>query len=82
VADAIMLFYDADEADRMFEAAGYEEFEHHIQQATPQSPRAITTVARVPADDEAVDDEAVDDEAADGSASNAPDADPSAPGAE
>jgi demethylmenaquinone methyltransferase/2-methoxy-6-polyprenyl-1,4-benzoquinol methylase len=48
VADAIMLFYDADEADRMFEAAGYEEFEHHIQQATPQSPRAITTVARVP----------------------------------
>ncbi|WP_096393844.1 methyltransferase domain-containing protein [Halorubrum trapanicum] len=53
VADAIMLFYDADEADRMFEAAGFEEFEHHIQQATPQSPRAITTVARVPGGDEA-----------------------------
>ena len=48
VADAIMLFYDEDEADRMFEAAGYESFEHHIQRASPRSPRAITTVARVP----------------------------------
>ena len=52
VADAIMLFYDEDEADRMFEEAGYEEFEHHIQRATPRSPRAITTVARVPEDEE------------------------------
>ncbi|WP_418284117.1 methyltransferase domain-containing protein [Halorubrum sp. DTA46] len=48
VADAIMLFYDKDEADRMFEAAGYETFEHHIQQASPRSARAITTVAQVP----------------------------------
>ena len=48
LADAIMLFYDEAEADRMFEAAGYDAFEHHIQQATPRSPRAITTVARVP----------------------------------
>ena len=48
VADAIMLFYDEAEADQMFEAAGYDAFEHHIQQATPRSPRAITTVARVP----------------------------------
>ncbi len=48
VADAIMLFYDEDEADRMFEAAGYESFDHHIQRASPRSPRAITTVARVP----------------------------------
>ncbi|EMA42465.1 methyltransferase domain-containing protein [Halococcus saccharolyticus] len=48
VADAIMLFYDEDEADRMFDAAGFEEFEHHIQQARPGSPRAITTVAHVP----------------------------------
>ena len=48
VADAIMLFYDEDEADRMFDAAGFEAFEHHIQQARPGSPRAITTVARVP----------------------------------
>jgi len=48
LADAIMLFYDEAEADRMFDAAGYETFEHHIQQATPRSPRAITTVAAVP----------------------------------
>ncbi|WP_435095557.1 methyltransferase domain-containing protein [Halorubrum sp. N11] len=48
VADAIMLFYDEDEADRMFDAAGYETYEHHIQRSTPQSPRAITTVAQVP----------------------------------
>jgi demethylmenaquinone methyltransferase/2-methoxy-6-polyprenyl-1,4-benzoquinol methylase len=50
LADAIMLFYDEDEADRMFAAAGFEEFEHHIQQARPGSPRAITTLARVPAE--------------------------------
>jgi demethylmenaquinone methyltransferase/2-methoxy-6-polyprenyl-1,4-benzoquinol methylase len=67
-----MLFYDADEADRMFEAAGYEEYEHHIQQATPQSPRAITTVARVPGGD------GTDD----GSGSTAANAEPSAPDAE
>jgi demethylmenaquinone methyltransferase/2-methoxy-6-polyprenyl-1,4-benzoquinol methylase len=48
LADAIMLFYDADEADRMFAEAGYEDVEHHIQQAKPGSPRAITTVAEVP----------------------------------
>jgi demethylmenaquinone methyltransferase/2-methoxy-6-polyprenyl-1,4-benzoquinol methylase len=47
LADAIMLFYDEAEADRMFEAAGFESFEHTIQQARPGSPRAITTVARV-----------------------------------
>jgi demethylmenaquinone methyltransferase/2-methoxy-6-polyprenyl-1,4-benzoquinol methylase len=48
VADAIMLFYDEAEADRMFEAAGFVDFEHHVQQARPGSPRAITTVARAP----------------------------------
>jgi demethylmenaquinone methyltransferase/2-methoxy-6-polyprenyl-1,4-benzoquinol methylase len=48
MADAIMLFYDEEEADRMFREAGFEEFEHHIQQARPGSPRAITTVAKVP----------------------------------
>ncbi|MFB6172731.1 MAG: methyltransferase domain-containing protein [Haloarculaceae archaeon] len=48
LADAIMLFYDEDEADRMFRAAGFEAVEHHVQQAHPGSPRAITTVARVP----------------------------------
>jgi demethylmenaquinone methyltransferase/2-methoxy-6-polyprenyl-1,4-benzoquinol methylase len=47
-ADAIMLFYDEDEADRMFSEAGFETCEHHIQQATPKSPRAITTVAEIP----------------------------------
>ena len=48
LADAIMLFYDADEADRMFTEAGYTDFEHVIMQANPGSPRAIVTVATVP----------------------------------
>jgi demethylmenaquinone methyltransferase/2-methoxy-6-polyprenyl-1,4-benzoquinol methylase len=48
LADAIMLFYDEDEADRMFAEAGFVDVEHHIQQARPGSPRAITTVARAP----------------------------------
>lgn len=48
LADAIMLFYDEEEADRMFAEAGFETFEHHIQQASQNSPRAITTVATVP----------------------------------
>jgi len=48
MADAIMLFYDEAEADRMFREAGYEAFEHRIQQATERSPRAITTIAQVP----------------------------------
>jgi ubiquinone/menaquinone biosynthesis C-methylase UbiE len=48
VADAIMLFYDEEEAQRMFEEAGFVDIEHHIQQRKPGSPRAITTVARAP----------------------------------
>jgi len=48
LADAIMLFYDESEADAMFAEAGFEEFEHHIQQRAPGAPRAITTIARVP----------------------------------
>jgi demethylmenaquinone methyltransferase/2-methoxy-6-polyprenyl-1,4-benzoquinol methylase len=52
LADAIMLFYDEAEADRMFAAAGFEEFEHRIQQRAPGTPRAITTVAYVPEDEE------------------------------
>ncbi|MFW6320439.1 MAG: methyltransferase domain-containing protein [Halohasta sp.] len=48
LADAIMLFYDESEADRMFSEAGYTTFDHHIQQASPGSPKAITTVATVP----------------------------------
>jgi ubiquinone/menaquinone biosynthesis C-methylase UbiE len=47
-ADAIMLFYDKDEADYMFTEAGFVDFHHYIQQASSRSPRAITTVARVP----------------------------------
>jgi ubiquinone/menaquinone biosynthesis C-methylase UbiE len=54
LADTIMLFYDESEADRMFAEAGFEEFEHHIQQRAPGTPRAITTVAYVPDDDEDV----------------------------
>jgi len=52
LADAIMLFYDEEEAQRMFEAAGFEAIEHRILQRRPGSPRAIATVARAPADDE------------------------------
>jgi len=50
LADAIMLFYDEAEADRMFSAAGFETFDHHIQQRKPGTPRAITTVAQVTED--------------------------------
>jgi ubiquinone/menaquinone biosynthesis C-methylase UbiE len=48
LADAIMLFYDEEEADRMFAEAGFTDVEHTIQQARPGSPRAITTVAHLP----------------------------------
>ncbi len=48
MADAIMLFYDETEADRMFTEAGFDSFSHHIQQASARSPRAITTVAEIP----------------------------------
>ena len=48
LADAIMLFYDESEADRMFAEAGFEAFEHRIQQRAPGTPRAITTIARAP----------------------------------
>jgi SAM-dependent methyltransferase len=53
LADAIMLFYDEAEAQRMFEEAGFVDIEHHIQQNKPGTPKAITTIARAPADDEA-----------------------------
>jgi demethylmenaquinone methyltransferase/2-methoxy-6-polyprenyl-1,4-benzoquinol methylase len=57
VADAIMLFYDEAEADRMFREAGFREFDNYVQRARPGSPRAITTVARVPGgEDTGVDD--------------------------
>jgi demethylmenaquinone methyltransferase/2-methoxy-6-polyprenyl-1,4-benzoquinol methylase len=48
LADAFMLFYGADEADHMFEEAGYEEF-RHVTMGPAYSPEvAITTVAEVP----------------------------------
>ena len=52
LADAIMLFYGEREADELFSAAGFVDFEHHIQQRRPGTPRAITTVARVPTEEE------------------------------
>ena len=48
LADAIMLFYDEEEADRMFRAAGFEEFEHHLMGPSYSPEIAITTLARVP----------------------------------
>ncbi len=53
IADMIMLFYEEAEADQMFTAAGFEDFTHHIQQRAPGTPRAITTVAYVPEQDNA-----------------------------
>ena len=53
LADTIMLFYDEAEADRMFRAAGYEEF-RHVTMGPEYNPEvAITTIARVPGDAEA-----------------------------
>jgi len=48
IADAIMLFYDAEEADRMFREAGYDDVAHRVMRAMPVSPRAIVTRATVP----------------------------------
>jgi demethylmenaquinone methyltransferase/2-methoxy-6-polyprenyl-1,4-benzoquinol methylase len=48
LADAIMLFYDEAEADRMFAEAGFVDARHRVMQARPGSPRAIATVATVP----------------------------------
>jgi demethylmenaquinone methyltransferase/2-methoxy-6-polyprenyl-1,4-benzoquinol methylase len=48
LADAIMLFYDEEEADRMFAEAGFVDVEHRVLQSRPGSPRAIVTVARDP----------------------------------
>ena len=48
VADAIMLFYDEEEADRMFREAEFRTVAHELLQAHPGSPRAIVTLAQVP----------------------------------
>jgi demethylmenaquinone methyltransferase/2-methoxy-6-polyprenyl-1,4-benzoquinol methylase len=48
LADAIMLFYDEAEADRMFAEAGFEDVEHVTMGPTYNPEIAITTLARVP----------------------------------
>jgi len=48
VADAIMLFYDDEEADRMFSEAGYEEIEHRLMGPSHKPNIAIVTAARAP----------------------------------
>ncbi|WP_251341599.1 methyltransferase domain-containing protein [Haloplanus halophilus] len=48
LADAIMLFYDEAEADRMFAEAGFEDVEHVTMGPTYNPDIAITTLARVP----------------------------------
>ncbi|WP_435180658.1 methyltransferase domain-containing protein [Halorussus sp. AFM4] len=48
VANAIMLFYDREEADRMFREAGYVDIEHHEMGPAYDPDIAITTVARAP----------------------------------
>ncbi|WP_435359738.1 methyltransferase domain-containing protein [Haloarchaeobius sp. DFWS5] len=55
VADAIMLFYDEEEADRMFETAGFEAIQHRLMGPDYDPDIAIVTVARSPSTDEAVD---------------------------
>jgi demethylmenaquinone methyltransferase/2-methoxy-6-polyprenyl-1,4-benzoquinol methylase len=45
VADAIMLFYDDDEATRMFEEAGWEDIEHTLMGSEYVDDDAIVTVA-------------------------------------
>jgi demethylmenaquinone methyltransferase/2-methoxy-6-polyprenyl-1,4-benzoquinol methylase len=47
LADAIMLFYDEDEADRMFAQAGFDEFRHVTMGPAYNPEIAITTVAAV-----------------------------------
>ena len=48
LADTIMLFYDEQEADRMFREAGFAEFTHRVMGPPYDPDIAITTVARVP----------------------------------
>jgi len=49
LADAIMLFYDAEDADRMFAEAGFDDVEHVTMGPGYNPEIAITTLARVPA---------------------------------
>ncbi len=47
-ADAMMLFYDVDEADRMFEEAGLVDIEHTLMGPPYKPDIAIVTTARAP----------------------------------
>jgi len=51
LADSIMLFYGEEEAQRMFEAAGFTDVRHRLMGPAHSPTIAITTVARVPEDD-------------------------------
>jgi demethylmenaquinone methyltransferase/2-methoxy-6-polyprenyl-1,4-benzoquinol methylase len=48
LADAIMLFYDREEADRMFREAGFVDIEHREMGPSYNPEIAITSVARKP----------------------------------
>ncbi|MFB6301017.1 MAG: methyltransferase domain-containing protein, partial [Halobacteriales archaeon] len=48
LADMIMLFYDEQEADRMFREAGFEEIEHRLMGPSYNPEIAITTLAKAP----------------------------------
>ncbi|SDZ93575.1 demethylmenaquinone methyltransferase / 2-methoxy-6-polyprenyl-1,4-benzoquinol methylase [Haloplanus vescus] len=48
LADAIMLFYDEAEADRMFAEAGFDDVQHVTMGPSYNPEIAITTLARVP----------------------------------
>lgn len=48
IAKRIMLFYDRNEADRMFQAAGYHDIEHHLVGPEYKPDVAIITRARAP----------------------------------
>lgn len=48
VADAIMLFYDVDEADQMFRDAGFEETSHQVLGSRYKKDVAIASLATVP----------------------------------
>ncbi|GAB3023842.1 methyltransferase domain-containing protein [Natronobiforma cellulositropha] len=48
LADAMMLFYDEYEADRMFKTAGFEEVKHKFMGPNYDPDIAITTIARAP----------------------------------
>jgi len=48
LADAVMLFYGEEEAQRMFEEAGFESIHHRLMGPSYEPDIAITSVARVP----------------------------------